>query len=54
MNHPATVGRERTRRFYSERTMGVLWCHSSVNLVGAAVHRTGRAKYLSGECRSEL
>jgi hypothetical protein len=33
MDHPATVRGERTRRFLAERTMGVLWNHSSVNLV---------------------
>jgi hypothetical protein len=34
MNHPATSRGERARRFFAERTLGVLWCHSSVNLVG--------------------
>jgi len=33
MGHPATVRRERAGRFFAERTMGVLWSHSSVNLV---------------------
>jgi len=32
MGHPATVRGERAGRFLSERTMGVLWNHSSVNL----------------------
>jgi hypothetical protein len=31
MHHPATVCRE--RRLIEERTKGVLWLHSSVNLV---------------------
>jgi hypothetical protein len=33
MGHPATVRGERAGRFFSKRTMGVLWRHSSVNLV---------------------
>jgi hypothetical protein len=33
INHPARIRGERARRFLSERTMGVLWRHSSVNLV---------------------
>jgi len=33
MDHPTTVCGERARRFFAERTMGVLWRHSSVNLV---------------------
>ena len=33
MGHPAAVRGERARRFFAERTMGVLWRHSSVNLV---------------------
>jgi len=33
MIHPATLREERASRFMSERAMGVLWCHSSVNLV---------------------
>jgi hypothetical protein len=33
MGHPANLRGERARRFLSERTMGVLWGHSSVNLV---------------------
>jgi hypothetical protein len=33
MDHPATVRRERAGRFFGKRTMGVLWRHSSVNLV---------------------
>lgn len=32
MNHPAFCG-ERARRTFQERKMGVLWHHSSVNLV---------------------
>jgi len=32
MGHPAFCG-ERARRAWKERTMGVLWHHSSVNLV---------------------
>jgi hypothetical protein len=34
MGHPATVCEERAGRFQTERTMGVLWRHSSFNLVG--------------------
>jgi hypothetical protein len=34
IGHPATVCGERAGRFFNERTMGVLWRHSSVNLVG--------------------
>jgi len=33
MGHPATVSGERAGRTFGERTMGVLWYHSSVNLV---------------------
>jgi hypothetical protein len=33
MSHPATVRRECTRRLCEERAKGVLWIHSSVNLV---------------------
>jgi hypothetical protein len=33
MGHPATVGGERAGRTFGERTMGVLWIHSSFNLV---------------------
>jgi hypothetical protein len=33
MGHPATVGGERASRTLAERTMGVLWRHSSFNLV---------------------
>ena len=33
MNHPANIRGERASRFLSERAMGVLWRHSSVNLV---------------------
>jgi hypothetical protein len=33
MVHPAASRGERAGRFLRERTMGVLWCHSSVNLV---------------------
>jgi hypothetical protein len=33
MGHPATVRGERAGRFFGKRTMGVLWRHSSVNLV---------------------
>src|SRR6476646_3537120 len=33
VSHPANLGRERAGRFSWERTMGVLWHHSSVNLV---------------------
>jgi hypothetical protein len=32
MGHPAACG-ERAGRFFNKRTMGVLWRHSSVNLV---------------------
>ena len=31
--HPAPLRRERTGRTFRERTLGVLWLHSSVNLV---------------------
>jgi hypothetical protein len=33
MSHPENIRRERAGRFLSERTMGVLWRHSNVNLV---------------------
>src|SRR6185369_16125499 len=33
MDHPAALCRERACRTFRERTMGVLWHHSSVNLV---------------------
>ena len=33
MGHPAASRGERARRFLAERAMGVLWHHSSVNLV---------------------
>ena len=33
MGHPAAVHRERVRRFFKWQTNGVLWRHSSVNLV---------------------
>jgi hypothetical protein len=33
MGHPAAFRRERAGRFFGKRTMGVLWHHSSVNLV---------------------
>jgi hypothetical protein len=33
MDHPATLCGERARRFLWERTLGVLWHHSNVNLV---------------------
>jgi hypothetical protein len=33
MDHPAVVRGERASRTFRERTMGVLWRHSSVNLV---------------------
>jgi hypothetical protein len=33
MDHPAVVRGERAGRTFGERTMGVLWRHSSVNLV---------------------
>jgi len=33
MDHPASLGGERAGRTIWERTMGVLWRHSSVNLV---------------------
>jgi hypothetical protein len=33
MGHPAVVRGERACRTFGERTMGVLWRHSSVNLV---------------------
>src|SRR4051812_32058959 len=33
VGHPAAVRRERAGRSFGERTMGVLWRHSSVNLV---------------------
>jgi hypothetical protein len=33
MNHPASSCGERARRTFRERTMGVLWRHSSFNLV---------------------
>jgi hypothetical protein len=33
MDHPAVVRGERSSRTFRERTMGVLWRHSSVNLV---------------------
>jgi hypothetical protein len=33
MGHPAAICGERAGRFFGKRTMGVLWRHSSVNLV---------------------
>jgi hypothetical protein len=42
MNHPAMVCGERAGRTFMERAMGVLWRHSSVNLVDLASRRTGR------------
>jgi hypothetical protein len=33
MGHPAALREERAGRFFGKRTMGVLWRHSSVNLV---------------------
>ena len=33
MNHPAPLRGERACRTFTERAMGVLWRHSSVNLV---------------------
>ena len=33
MDHPAPLREERAGRTFGERTMGVLWHHSSVNLV---------------------
>jgi len=33
IGHPAALRRERAGRFFGKRTMGVLWHHSSVNLV---------------------
>jgi hypothetical protein len=33
MGHPAVIRGERAGRTFGERTMGVLWRHSSVNLV---------------------
>jgi hypothetical protein len=33
VGHPAALCGERAGRFLAERTMGVLWHHSSVNLV---------------------
>jgi len=41
-SHPATVRGERARRLFQERGDGVLWHHSSVNLVKSRDHRTGR------------
>jgi hypothetical protein len=32
-SHPATVHGERSRRLFHERTKGILWRHSSFNLV---------------------
>jgi hypothetical protein len=45
MGHPASWSGERASRFFAERSVGVLWHHSSVNLVGP-VYRTGRADTL--------
>jgi hypothetical protein len=33
IGHPAALREERAGRFFGKRTMGVLWHHSSVNLV---------------------
>jgi hypothetical protein len=33
IGHPAALREERAGRFFGKRTMGVLWRHSSVNLV---------------------
>jgi hypothetical protein len=49
MDHPAIRG-ERAGRFLAERTMGVLWRHSSFNLVEPRPsHRPGQI--FSGGCR---
>jgi hypothetical protein len=48
--HPATLGGERAGRFFAERTMGVLWRHSSVNLVEPRSIALAAAEF-SGGCR---
>jgi hypothetical protein len=50
MDHPAAVRGERARRFFAERTMGVLWRHSSVNLVVPRSIALSAAHF-SGDCR---
>ncbi len=42
ISHPAMLYGERAGRTFTERAMGVLWRHSSVNLVDLASRRTGR------------
>ena len=49
MSHPAGFRGERACRFLSERALGVLWRHSNVNLVEAAVHRTGHGSFSGDE-----
>jgi hypothetical protein len=50
MGHPAASCGERARRFLAERTMGILWHHSSVNLVEPRSIALAAAEFPGG-CR---
>jgi hypothetical protein len=50
MDHPAALCGERARRFLAERTMGVLWHHSSVNLAEPQSIALAAAEFPGG-CR---
>jgi hypothetical protein len=52
VDHPAASYGERARRFLAERTMGVLWHHSSVNLVEPRPSHWPRRNLSSGCWRS--
>jgi hypothetical protein len=53
MDHPASWSGERASRFFAERSVGVLWHHSSVNLVGPRSIALAGPK-LSDGCRRSL
>jgi hypothetical protein len=50
MDHPATVHGERACRTEKERTLGVLWLHSSFNLVMSRSIALAATKF-PGDCR---
>ena len=50
MGHPAPLRGERASRTLAERTMGVLWHHSSVNLVEPRSIALAGPNF-SGDCR---
>jgi len=50
ISHPAASCGERARRFLAERTLGVMWHHSSVNLVEPRSIALAAAEF-SGGCR---